>query len=266
MTESEDIARRSTMEELVRTYMEAEKDIRTACKQIADAVTRINDVVKLGETSGGVDLRPPHNRRMDYSDPVDAITELRRQVWRCLVDRLELRRMMSVRRANELDKWLDRKEVEEISFESVLGLWKYYTENLPGMIQEAVTEVYDFLRPTHTELKTNTQFELRTKVILEGWVEHKGLSKSGYWPKSWRRPHFVALENVFSALDGQGSISKSHYSDLERAIEDTTVGETRYFRYKLFRNGNLHLKFLRADLVKRFNEMAGGLRLKPEHA
>jgi hypothetical protein len=264
-TESEDVVKRSTMEELVRTYAQAEADIRAACATIAAALDSLNAVVRLGETSGGVDFRPVHNRHLDYNQPEEALTELRRQIWRRIVDRLELRRMMSVRQAKALDDWLDAKTVETIDIATVTGLWRCHAQNLPEMLSEAIGEVYEFLRPSHSELKTNTQYELKSRVILERWVEHKGISASGFWPTSWRRPHFVALENVLSALDGRGSVSKSHYSEIERAIETHAVGETTYFHYKCYRNGNLHIEFKRPDLIKRFNTMAGGKRLKPTH-
>jgi len=41
-------------------------------------------------------------------------------------------------------------------------------------------------------------------------------------------------------------------------------GETPLFRFKAFRNQNVHLEFKRLDLLKRFNQIAGGRRLKPK--
>jgi len=36
------------------------------------------------------------------------------------------------------------------------------------------------------------------------------------------------------------------------------TGETEYFSFRLFYNGNIHLGFKRLDLVERFNAGAGG--------
>jgi hypothetical protein len=78
---------------------------------------------------------------------------------------------------------------------------------------------------------------------------------------------FVALENVFTALDGKGMIAKGSWqSRLADAINTTSIdvgrGETDYFEFRCFRNRNLHLKFKRMDLVERLNQMAGGMRLR----
>ena len=69
---------------------------------------------------------------------------------------------------------------------------------------------------------------------------------------------------MFSALAGEGMISNNGWSDLNHAIRETQTsdGESRYFRFKCFKNGNLHLEFKRADLVEQFNRMAGGRRLR----
>lgn len=39
-------------------------------------------------------------------------------------------------------------------------------------------------------------------------------------------------------------------------------GETEYFRFKCYHNGNLHLEFKRPDLVQKINAIVGGLTLK----
>ena|SRR5439155_23407886 len=48
------------------------------------------------------------------------------------------------------------------------------------------------------------------------------------------------------------------------AIEAAKDGETDYFRFKCFRNRNLHLEFKRLDLVAKLNAVAGGMRLRGE--
>ena len=70
---------------------------------------------------------------------------------------------------------------------------------------------------------------------------------------------------MFHALDGNGTI-KTHRGpliDAKEAAKDGT-GETDYFRFRCFRNRNLHLEFKRLDLVAKLNAVAGGLRLRGE--
>lgn len=41
-------------------------------------------------------------------------------------------------------------------------------------------------------------------------------------------------------------------------------GETDLFAFRCCANGNLHLRFRRLDLLARFNQIAGGRRLRPQ--
>ena len=70
--------------------------------------------------------------------------------------------------------------------------------------------------------------------------------------------HILALDSVFSLLDGKGPI-RDYKSPLREAIDACDgKGETTYFRFKCYRNGNLHLEFKRLDLVKQLNGLAVG--------
>ena len=81
----------------------------------------------------------------------------------------------------------------------------------------------------------------------------------------YREQNIRAIDNVFHALDGNGTI-KSHRGPLIDAIEASKdgTGETEYFRFRCFRNRNLHLEFKRLDLVAKLNAVAGGMRLRGE--
>jgi hypothetical protein len=252
MTDS--ITERVDVGGMVEAYEQAERTITSACLQISEALSSL-------KASFAQDFSFQCPRYMSFDDPSDSIRELRRQAWRRFVERFELRRAMSIAKSNELDAWIEKGEPEPVTQEAVTGLFRLYLQQLPEMLSEAVGEVYDFLRPPRSQYKTNSEFELGRRVILSGWVE-EGFSH-GYRPSYHRRQHYVALDNVFSMLDGQGSTSKSYRCELELAVEkaENGQGETRYFRFRAHRNGNLHLEFKRPDLVRQFNAMAGGRRL-----
>lgn len=252
--------KRSTVVELVRVYEEAEKNIRAGFALVASAEDALHQLLQAGNDSR---FRLRVERGTEFSEPDQELDKLRRDVWRHLVERLELRRMMSIKKAEELDKWL-KGEAEPITVESVMGLARHHVENLSSMLEEAVGEVYNFLRPERSKYKTNTEFELDRRVILSGWVE-RAWTGGGFQASHWRSKYYTALDNVFSALDGRGQVQKNWRSELELAISDAKEGQgqTRYFKFRACRNHNLHLEFLRPDLVEKFNRIAGGLRLKP---
>ena len=71
---------------------------------------------------------------------------------------------------------------------------------------------------------------------------------------------FVALDNVFHRLNGKGT--PKYPDDLvtclsEKIRNKAAVAETPYFRCKWYLNGNLHVEFLRLDLLKELNHIGG---------
>lgn len=259
------MTRRSTVEHLVKTYELSEKNIREGCRLIAASEKALSEVFLIGDTTRGIDFREEcHRSRLNYDDPTEGIEYLRKQIWRVLVDKLEVRRMMSIQKAKELSDWLEKQSgKEDITVPSVLGFFRYYIENLETMLEEQVSEVFDILRPRNSSLVTNHKHEdVGSKVILHYWVEET-YPGSGKLTTSYRwQPEYVALENVFSALDGKGSIAKHYRTELETSIREASAGETTYFRYRACKNRNLHLEFKRLDLLKKFNAIAGGKRLR----
>ncbi len=257
------MVQRSTVEHLVRTYELAEKNIREGCRLISESEKALSAVFVIGEARG-IDFRDEQTRsRLNFEDPTDGIQYLRKQIWRVLVERLEVRRMMSLAKAKELTDWLEKQSGDEdVTVDSVLGFFRYYVENLGTMLEEQVGEVYEMLRPRHDRFKTNSQYEIGERVILSGWVSrpYKGWREAK--PNYHYSPNYYAIDNVFSSLDGRGSIAKEYRSELESAVHKEATGETTYFEYRACMNGNLHLRFKRMDLVKKFNAIAGGKRLR----
>ncbi len=259
----DEMVRRSTVEQLVRTYQDSEKKIREGCRLISESEQALSAAFMIGE-SRGIDFREEdHRSRLQYDDPTDGIRYLRKQIWRVLVERLEVKRMMSLVKAKELSDWLDKKSGDEdVTVDSVLGFFRYYVENLGTMLEEQVGEVYDMLRPRHDRYKTNSQYEVGERVILSGWVSRPYKGWRDAKPNYHYSPNYYALDNVFSSLDGKGSIAKEYRSELESAVYKSATGETPYFEYRACMNGNLHLRFKRLDLVAKFNAIAGGKRLR----
>lgn len=45
-------------------------------------------------------------------------------------------------------------------------------------------------------------------------------------------------------------------------IPDGLIGSNDYFRCRWFKNGNMHIEFLRADLLAEFNKIVHGATLR----
>lgn len=258
----QNLARRQTVSELVNTYNVSVAKVREGFRLCAEAER---------DLSLSLDEDPDRNYRfrispyyrVNFGDSDSVIEHLRQGFWGAIVERLGVRRVLSVERARELDKTLaDFKALPDVTVENVMNFVLTWEGQLEDRFNEAVLEVYNVLRPRRTKLKTNSPYGIGKKVILcvlDRNTYSDRFEVSHYWQKE-----VTALENVFSFLDGHGLRSGAQYwSDLADAIyaSPNGVGQTKYFSFKCCKNGNLHLTFLREDLVHKLNVIVGSTML-----
>jgi hypothetical protein len=99
------IAGRLTVAELVDTYARAERDIRGAFGVVAGALKSLDACLSLD--GHGFDLRRTrrnYGEGANWTEPEEHLRELRRQVWGLLVDRMEIRKAMSIKAWEDLQK------------------------------------------------------------------------------------------------------------------------------------------------------------------
>lgn len=264
------IVKHETVVEIVRSYESARAAIVDSFEQIEASLAALNESFVLGEEARHSQfcLKGYHDRAvMDFADPERCLVHLRRDVWKRLIERLELQRIMSIRRWKDFSKLVSGECPPEIDIETVTAFGRQYAAMIPEMATESVKEVFNLLRPQNrrgTSFATNDQHVIGPRVILSSYVEANWVGP-GFSVDHDYRQHLTAIENVMQLLDGQGFANKTHSSELEAAIKASAggTGETRYFEFRCFKKGTLHLRFKRLDLVKRLNMVAGGMNLRP---
>jgi hypothetical protein len=258
---------RTTLADMVNAYVLSEQEIRQAYAMLVQAGDRLRQIFAAPDQTYSFDLRyrdTRHGSGADYSDPEATLKNVKIEVWRHLVERMELRRILSIKRAHELDQQIETGEgLPPITMEGLLGMLEGTLNQATMFLEEAVREVFEWLRPHGENYKTNSKYEVGPKVIRP-WTVRQKYSGGGFEPMYERVQNLTALDNVFHALDGKGSIAKSYRGPLCDAISASPdgTGETDYFRFRCFKNNNLHLEFKRPDLLAKLNQVAGGMRLR----
>lgn len=260
---SADIAKRETLTALVGTYQKAAQEIIQGYALLAQAQERLR-AAYLPSIDYRFEINPPESSGVGEKASNMTLARIKRDAWHVLVERMELRRLLSVQRRKELDKQLEKDELPEITEENIVALMEQSAANLDAYLEEAAKELFEYLLPLQSRHKTNSPYELGRYVILPQAVE-PGYGREGekYRVHYHRDARITAIDNIFSLLDGKGTI-KTYYGQLYDSIADSADGrgETAYFKFKCFQNGNLHLEFKRPDLVAALNKLAGGNRLK----
>lgn len=252
-----DIVAAQSVDARVQTYRDAVEKITASMLVIAQQQERIEQAL-------GPDCKirvQEHHHYVDWATPSRHVDYMDRQAWHRIVDLSGIRRVLSVEAARKLNHQLDHDKLPTVTVEHVRAMLSGLRAQAPDFLADSVREVHAWLRPASSKFKTNSEFDIGRRVILKDIVtkRHTG------WGPSWCRgaeAHFRALDNVFALLDGKPAVESYHgpLVDAMSKSQDGT-GETGYFRFRCHGNGNLHLEFLRPDLVARLNAVAGGNRL-----
>lgn len=256
-----DIAKRETLATMIGTYQQATSMVEKAYAILETAEKSLRAVFL--DAPGyrfSVNERNITEVGMKASKAINA--SIKKDAWAVIVERMELRRVLSIQRRTELDSQIEKGELPDLTDENVLALFETSAANVNVYLEEAVQEVFDYLRPRSSHLKTNTEYELGKRVILT-WLVEKGWSRGMFRVNYHREKYITALDNVFHMIEGKGPI-KSYHGPLYDAITDSPdgTGKTDYFKFRCCLNGNLHLEFLKPALVAKLNAVAGGNRLR----
>lgn len=256
MNTNTDLMSRMTIVELVREWDLATHEIKRGLEMLRGAEERLNRAFAGPGSYYDLNLFNHNDCSMDYDSKR---LRLRGAAWRYLVDRAEIKKVASIKRAQEIDKMLEKPDkLPEITVDNLFGFIESLQDKAVEMMEEAAREVFDMLRPpNYRGYKTNNPFKVGKKVILTYAVE-KEWSGTKFRTCYRYENDLRALNNVFSMLAGQG-LSKTRNGELCDAIRESPdgVGETEFFRFRCHKNQNLHLEFRRPDLVARLNEIGG---------
>jgi len=168
---------------------------------------------------------------------------------------------MSVKKRKDFDEQLERGDLPDITEESILDILIGLCGQAQDFAKEMALEVFSILRPRGHwggEYKTNDAFRVGRRVILPGRVD-QWTSEHKFHVSYYHEQDITAIDAVFHLLDGKG-VLKVNRGPLYQAINDSRDGrgETDYFRFKCFKNRNLHLEMKRLDLVRQLNLLATG--------
>ena len=254
---------RQTITTIVDNVAHARADIAEAFTLLIGAKDRLAAVLGDGSATyyGHLWTHQISDYHLAYTAAeVDA--QCTRNAWRYVLEQTGLRSYMTEARQQELQAQLDKDEFPALTVENVLSTLQGLTSQVGTLLHESAKEVFDWLRP-HSgcgigALKTNKKFHIGSKAIV-GWAVEAHYA-GGYQLNSYRQANFRALGNVFSLLDGQGA---QKYPDdlctqLDTALRTAKPGTAMtvpYLACKPYKNGNMHLHFLRQDLVDRLNQI-----------
>lgn len=265
----------TTATKMAGVYRESVAKLKSLILEIGEERRKLQEVF---DSAYGfdVDVYFDGSRHDCNADTIAAMADnMKRSAWGALIEKLGIRKLMSSKRAGELDDAIHNRrgrynyderakyELPEINEETIYAVLSGMCQSADEFLSEAIREEHDFWKPSKREApyKRNSEFTLNRKVI-HGWMVERAYG--GGWRTCYsNESHLIALDRIFHALDGQG-IPKGHGGPLVDAIKVADADgkfSTSYFEGRCFGNGNVHLTFKRLDLLEKFNAVAGRNRL-----
>ena len=243
-----------TVTEMVSEYETAMKEIDQARELLKCADKRLGKAFD----SGSETFHLFSNYMIDHLDRPEKFQQLiDHAAWRQLIEKMNIKQFMSSKKIDETERAINAGKMGEISTENITNLMRAAYSNVGKFAEEALKETFDILRPRQIRHKTNTQFDIGKKVILTNYVDrwYGGKFRVSYYYEKNVNSIDIAFHNL--ANDG---VIKGYRTPLLAAINaaEDGIGETKYYKFKCYLNGNLHLEFKRMDLVKKLNAIAGG--------
>ena len=250
---------------MITSYQMAIKAVDDAFSHLSAAKKHLEDIYGENGSRWRAEVMKPHLHYGDLSRAAEENKlELKKTMWGFIVEKTQVRNLLSEKKRQELDRMIDEGTLPEVEIETVQAFLSNLICNMPNFFHESCCEVFDMLRPPRSGYKTNTEFEIGPKVILNYMMDYSsyGSCSLGYY----RQQSLTNLDNVFHLLDGKGSTK--YPKDLVTIItmamhERRWEAETEYFKCKWHKKGSMHITFKRMDLVRELNRIAGGNRIKP---
>lgn len=270
MRDDTKVTKRETITRMVEVYQQEHDQVKRAYQNLCAAEKKLETV--FGQEYA--DFKTfPDNSSASMREAGFVLRKLKCKAWRAIVNRLQVRKLMSVKRWAELDKKLDNhKQMPKITIQAVSDLMATYEQNAMTFLEEAIREVYDDLRPHDgyrgSQYKTNqknAKYEIGSNIIMTSMVHIRHFGENTSFTIDYDdEQKLISLDWVFAHLAGF-KIAEGYKSPLVDAINtaDTGIVETDFFKAKCYINGNLHLEFKRLDLLKKFNAVAGGANIMP---
>ncbi len=183
------------------------------------------------------------------------------EAWRWLLDQIGVSGLLTEKRQQTLWENMRQGQMPPLTPENVFAFLEAAQSH--DFFKEALLEAFDTLRPGrfgHDHYKTNKNaWRIGRKVVLQHMVR-PAYDRAGFVVEFISEPRLATVDRAFHLIDAKlEDFHRGYRCPLIDAINSTPggSGETTYFRFKCFKNGNLHLEFKRPDLLQELNRIGG---------
>lgn len=208
------------------------------------------------------------------------IDECKKRAWETIIRQIGMDKFMTSNLRKSFDEFKASQGAYELNRENIANLVSFICLNSNNIMKRAVVDLfkeltsYDKKNTNHTEgWKTNSNYKVNKRVILPAFVDCKWSNYYSY--NSYRYSAYEDIDRVMCYLSGVSYDTmtfhpKSSYvppldeeqrqrialiSEVgEVQVGDNSWHESRFFRFRCFKKGTLHIEFKDEELWAKFNK------------
>lgn len=224
------------------------------------------------------------------------VTELQRDAWNLIIERTDLRDLMSQGVRKDFDAMRKAQGGMPLTEANIRALLEMLSLNRATILQRCVEEAFDLMTRYHDGnhshyegWKSNNAFKVNRKVIIPGYAVTWESRWGGSWSMNYNRQNeWLDIDRACAMLEGKrlsSPTSMKHMAKDDRpyrssqrtvvTIYDALAGrlhelahldkyqhyvdnvcESEYFHIKFWKKGTAHLVFKDEGLWQRFNQQA----------
>lgn len=224
-------------------------DAREKALSLHTQARRLNDMAKTLLDQHGSYLMP-HAGQFRESVQL-ARHELDASMWRRAFDLTGFRQLMDAEAVAEFERSLSPVP-PEFTDATVRATFIDLHQRSGEMFRRGIVNVFRSLSDDY-RTNANEPFRIGRKVVMS-WMIQPGWTGGLQVRHGTGQDRLNDIDRVIKTLDGQLFQPRSFESAMNGAFKAGQVFEDAYYRARAFKNGNLHLEFLRPDLLDKLNE------------
>jgi len=207
-------------------------------------------------------LNDAHSENLDHSY-YKFVKSLRKSSWDYIFSKTKIANFITNKVQTEFYKKQSEQEICAFTVDNIENLLLNLMCNQGNMMQDCLVEAFDLMTKYYDEnrsyiegWKTNKRWKVNKKIILPGaisWIDLKYPTNTPRIDRDMQRK----LSDIEKALC---FISGESYAGIDNFISDCCENiyygdwnESKFFRFKLFKKGTIHLEFLSDFIHKEFN-------------
>lgn len=204
----------------------------------------------------------PDNLRNDENlSALDAVEKFRKandiRIWTYMLDRSGLRNVMDAQAIKEFEQSIITY-MPEVTLDSLRATFEDKFASADYMFKRGIHNAFGSL---DRSFKSHNGFKIGRRIILtyvandSGYIDRYQNSKMNT---------LIDVERVFAVLDGQIPMGDKLVAEIRNGRSNhwkphQSEHDLRYFKIRIFQNGNAHLWFTRDDLVEKVNKLLADL-------